>query len=343
MSISVKKIIKKIMMVVFRNISIFIFILLILSFGLLKSEFFRYTNIESIVINASYIGILAIGMTFVLLTGGIDLSVGSVMYLTLITAANLINNIGWPVWLALALALIIGLLFGAINAMLIVKLKISPFLATLSTMIIGRGLGMIVSNSQTLSLPQSIVSLGSKRLIGIPFSIIFFVVIAAISYTLLKASPFGRHVYAVGNNLEKAKKAGINTSSILTSVYIISAFLATIAAIVAVMRIGAINASFGSGDEFDAIAAAVIGGTSLFGGIGNVFPGTVIGALIVQTVNTGLVYLNVDVYVQPIMSAVVIFLAVYMDSIKNARLQKVERRNILIEKKDILQKHDGAL
>lgn len=141
----------------------------------------------------------------------------------------------------------------------------------------------------------------------------------------------GRQIYAVGNDIEAAKKGGIKHNSIIFWVYIISGLLASLGGIISVSQIGIINAGFGSGDEFDAIAAAVLGGTSLYGGIGSVFPGTVIGTVLIQMVQAGLVYLQVDIYIQPLISAGIIFLAVFLDSIRKTQEVKLQRRNIRVD------------
>jgi len=322
---------KNLSMGLMKNTSIVILAIILVIFGFFRPDFLKYSSLESIAINASYIGVLAVGMTFVLITGGIDLSIGTIMYMTWITAGILQNNYNVRIWLMLLIVLAIGLLFGLVNSFLIVRLKITPFLATLGTMIIGRGLGQIISKSHIVYIPKEIVTLGSKRFATIPIPIVIFITIVIVSFIILKRTSFGRQLYAVGHDQDKAKKAGINKDRILSLVYVINAFLATIGAVISIMRLGIIDAIFGRGDEFNAIAAAVLGGASLFGGIGNVFPGTVFGTLIIQAVNSGLVYLQIDVYLQPIISAVVIFVSVFLDSIKNKQMKKMERRNIRLE------------
>ena len=315
----------------FKNTSIAILIMIMIIFGLFRADFLKLSNLSSIFVNSSYIGVLAVGMTFVLITGGIDLSIGSIMYLTWITAGYLQNNHDIPVWLMLIIVTAIGLVFGVINAVLIVKMKITPFLATLGTMIIGRGLGQLISKSYIVYIPKSLVKIGSKYLFGIPVPVFIFLIIVLIAFIILTKTKFGRQLYAVGHSEEKAKKAGINSERILFIVYIISALAATIGAAISIMRIGVIDAVFGRGDEFNAIAAAVLGGASLFGGVGSVLPGTLIGTLIIQAVNSGLVYLQINVYLQPIISALVIFISVLIDCIKNRKIKLLERRNIRLD------------
>ena len=310
-----------------KNTPIILFIVVFTIFGILSPKFFRYENFENIATQASYIGIIAVGMTFVLLTGGIDLSVGAVMYLSAATAGVLIEK-GVPVGIALMIAVLIGIVFGCINAFAIIKLRILPFVVTLSTMVAGRGFGLLITKSRSISLPRSVMLIGSTRIFGIPLPIIIFAVIVSIAYIFLKMTPKGRQIYAVGNDVEAAKKAGIRTSQVLATVYILSGLFAAIGGIISVAQLGNINASFGSGSEFNAIAASVLGGTSLFGGIGSVFPGTVIGTVLIQMIQAGLVYLQVDLYIQPLITAGIIFLAVFLDSVRDAQIMKLERRNI---------------
>lgn len=321
----------KLKLTLLKNIPVILFILIFVIFGVLSPRFFKYDNFENIATSASYIGIATIGMTFVLLTGGIDLSVGSNMFLSASCAGLLIQNFNFPTWLALLCAVLVGAAFGAFNAFCIVKLRILPFLVTLSTLVAGRGLALKLTESQAVPLPDSVSTLGAVRFLGIPLMVIIYLVIVLLAHTLLKHFPLGRQIYAIGNDAEAAKKAGINHDSRIAFVYIFCGILAAIAGIVSVAQMGIVNAGFGEGDEFDAISAAVLGGTSLFGGVGTVFPGAVIGTILIQMVQAGLVYTQVDMYIQPLIQAAVIFLAVYLDSIRSKEILKLESRNIRVE------------
>ncbi len=326
-----KDTISKLFLLLLKNTPIVLFVVIFILFGILSPKFFSYTNFENIATQASYIGIIAVGMTFILLTGGIDLSVGSIMYVSASTTGILIAK-GLPIWIALSLSLVIGIVFGYINAFAIVKLKILPFVVTLSTMVAGRGIGLSITQSRSIMLPESITKIGSTRIIGIPLPIIIFALVVATAYIILMKTQLGRQIYATGNDVEAAKKAGINTDKVLFIVYILSGLFAALGGIISVAQLGNINAGFGNGDEFDAIAAAVLGGTSLFGGVGGVFPGTVIGTILIQMIQAGLVYLQVNLYIQPIISAGIIFLAVFLDSIRDQKINKLERRKIRTEK-----------
>lgn len=322
----------KIQVFILKNIPFILFALIFIIFGILSPRFFRYDNFESIATSAAYIGIATVGMTFVLLIGGIDLSIGSNMFLSAACVGLLIQNYKFPIWLALFCGIIIGTLFGAFNAFCIVKLRILPFLVTLSTLVAVRGLTLLLTQSHEVPLPESISSLGADKFLGIPYTIIIYVVILVMAFILQKLTPLGRQIYAVGNDPEGAKKAGINSDRIIYFVYILSGFLAAIAGIVSVSQMGSVTAGFGEGEEFKAISATVLGGTSLFGGVGTILPGAVIGTVLIQMVQSGLVYIQMDLYVQPLVLSGIIFLAVFLDSLRNRQITKIERRKIRVEK-----------
>lgn len=308
-----------------------LFALLFIGFGLLSPRFFQYQTLENIVKQASYIGIVAVGMTFVLLTAGIDLSVGSIMYVSAVCAGLLMRG-GASVALGLAVALGVGLLFGAVNALLITRLKMIAFIVTVGTLFVGRGLGLTLTQSQGITYPRVVTQLGSARLFGlVPLPIVIFAGVVLVAHLVLTRTTFGRQVYAVGNDPEAAKKAGINVTRILTLVYIISGVCAAIGGFISVAQLGNVTARFGDRDEFDAIAAAVLGGTSLFGGRGNVFPGTVLGAVLVQMIVAGLTFTQVDIYLRDIVFGLVIFVTVLLDSVRNRYLARLEQRTIRME------------
>ena len=266
-------------------------------------------------------------MTFVLLTAGIDLSVGSNMYLSSVIAGLLMRHAGLDVLPALVVALVVGTLYGAFNAFCIVRLKIIPFMVTLGTLVVGRGIGTALTESKQIDFPPIMTQFGLTSILGIPMPIIAFVIVVIVAFIILTRTPIGRQIYAVGNDIEVAKKAGINTDRVIALVYIFSGFCAALAGFILIAQIGRLDRSFGEGREFDAIAAAVLGGTSLFGGVGGV-TGTVIGALLIQMVQAGLVFNSVNLYLQPMVRAVIIFIAVFFDSLREANLAKLKRRFI---------------
>lgn len=328
--------------VLLNNSTLILFVTVFIVFGLASPrtaigetgiEFPRFwlpENILNIIKQAAvFAGIIGVGMTFVLLTAGIDLSVGSNMYLSVVVAGLLMRSSGLEIVPAMIVSVLVGMLFGAFNAFCIVRLKIIPFMTTLATLVIGRGLGTALTESQQIDFPERMNAFGQTQVLGvIPMPIVFFAAVVIAAWFVLTRTQFGRQVYAVGNDIEAAKKAGINTDRTLAMVYVISGLCAGLAGFILASQLGGrVDRSFGETREFDAIAAAVLGGTSLFGGVGNVF-GTVVGALLIQMVGTGLQFGLVNLYLQPMVRAFIIFLAIFFDSLREANMKKLKRRFI---------------
>lgn len=315
---------------ILKNSTAVLFVMIFVMFGLIAPRFFTLKNFQNIMSNASYIGIIAVGMTFVLLTGGIDLSVGSTMYLSVVVCGKLINEANFPVFPAVLISLLVGATVGAVNAFSITKLHLVPFITTLITQTIARGVGLFITRSVAVNYPDSVTLMSTSTVAGfIPLQIFIFLMVVLVACIVLNRTRYGRQLYAVGNDLESAKKAGIKSDRLIASTYVISGLLAALGGFVTITQIGRVNAGFGSGDEFDAIAAAVLGGASLFGGVGTIFPGTVLGTVMIEMIQAGLVFANVDIYIQPIIMAAIIFSAVFIDSIRTMQIKKLERRNIL--------------
>ena len=323
---------QRFVLAILKNTPTILFVAIFVMFSLLDQRFFTWSNFENIISSSAFVGILAVGMTFVLLTGGIDLSVGATMYISAGILSVLLVDYNWSVLPAILVSMLAGTLWGCLNAFLVSKVKVLPFMVTLGTLTAGRGLGLLITQSRNISMPGA-MRFGAYRvfdLIPIPIVILAVVVIAA--YIILQWTAWGRQIYAMGNDPEAAKKAGLNTGRLLASVYIVSGFCASLAMVVAVSQQGSVSASFGEGVEFRAIAAAVLGGTSLFGGVGAVFPGTLIGTMLVQMISTGMVYLQVDLNLQDMISPLVIFFAVFVDAQRMSLIKRLERRNIRVEK-----------
>lgn len=311
---------------------VLLFLAVFLLFGLLEPRFLEYGSFENILKQASYIGIVAVGMTLVLLTAGIDLSVGSNMYVSAAVAGLVMQQHGAPVWVGLLASLAVGLAFGAVNAFAITRLGIVPFIVTLGTLVAGRGVGLALTGSRAVPFPEPVLAIGSGRLLGlVPLPLAIFGAVVLLAHLFLHHTPMGRQIYAVGEDAEGARRAGIPTRRRLATVYLLCGMLAALGGFVSVAQLGIVNAGFGEGDEFDAIAAAVLGGTSLFGGRGTVFPGTVLGTVLIQMVAAGLVFTQVDLYLQPLVIAGIIFVAVMLDSLRTRRLSSRARRTIRVE------------
>ena len=304
-----------------------IFVAVLAWFGVQNPDFLSAESLGNIVKQSSFIGIAAIGITFVLLIAGIDLSVGAVMYLAPLIAGILMRDLGIGAPGGLATALLAGAALGAINAAAIVGLGILPFIVTLATLFAFRGFGAFLTGSRQFDFEPAMREFGLASVAGVPVPVVFFAILAVGAHVVLSRTTFGRQVYAIGNDPEAARKAGLPVASVRFRVYVISGACAGLAGFVMISQIGRLDAGFGEGREFDVIAAAVLGGASLFGGIGSAF-GAVFGATLIQTVKTGLVFTGVNLYLQPILMAAIIFLAVLIDSLRAHRLQQRKRRTI---------------
>ncbi|MEM9327655.1 MAG: ABC transporter permease [Bacteroidota bacterium] len=308
----------KLFTIVKRQGIIGLWLLLILGFSLASESFFTAQNLVNILIQASTLTIIAVGMTFVLLSAGIDLSFGSIMFLAGV-AAGMLTTRGVGLGVAVPTILIIGLLFGLLNGLLIVRLRLIPFIVTLATFYMGRGLGLLLSDTRAINLPEAILQIGSSRILGVPVPVWIMILVVLIGHLILSRTVFGRYIYAVGHSKEKAAKAGLPVNRILIGTYAMGGLCAGVGGLVAIAQLGAVSPSFGLQSEFLAIAAAVLGGTSLFGGKGGIFPGTVVGAFTMQTIQNGLVIVNADPYLHQLVTGAVIFLIVWVDSRQNAK------------------------
>ena len=321
---------RRALLLLLNNAPLLLFAAVFAVFGSASAKFLETQSLVNILIQSSAIGVVAIGMTFVLLTAGVDLAVGSVMFVAVAVAGKIIFR-GQPLWLGFAAALGVGVISGALNAVFITRLRIIPFVATLAILFVGRGFGLWLTETRAMNMPEGITQLGVARLAGIPAPILAFALVSVVAHLVLTRTAFGRQIYAIGNDIEGARKAGIPVGRIVFLVYVISGACAALSGIVSLTQTGAVSPSFGKEKEFAAIAAAVLGGTSLFGGRGSVFPGTILGAVLIQSVEAGLVIGNADPYVYPLVMSAVIFLAVLVDSIRTRILARLERRPIHVE------------
>jgi ribose/xylose/arabinose/galactoside ABC-type transport system permease subunit len=310
-----------------RNATYLIFGAVLLWFGLQAPAFLMPESLANIVKQSSFIGIAALGMTFVLLTGGIDLSVGSVMFLAPLLAGIAMRALDLPVPAGFAIAVLAGIAMGGINAFFIVVLRVIPFIVTLATLFLFRGFGTWLTSSTQFDFPDEMRAFGLSSFLGVPTPIVIFAVFAVAAHLILAHTTFGRQIYAFGNDPEAARKSGINTPWVQAQVYIICSACAAAAGFVLIAQIGRLDVAFGEGREFDVIAAAVLGGASLMGGTGTAF-GAVLGATLIQTVKLGLVFTGVNLYLQPIMLGAIIFLAVLADGLRGQRLRARLRRTI---------------
>lgn len=275
--------------------------------------FFTVQNLVIVLRQVSVNGILAIGVTFVIIAGGIDLSLGSVVALTGVVAASFAHPGAYPLIIPLLIGLLTGALVGVINGLTITIGRVAPFIVTLGMMTMARGLALVWSDGRPVTnLSPAFNFIGGGDVLYIPVPILLFVLVIIVAYILLNYTTTGRYIYAVGGNEQAARASGIRVNAVKMFAYIMCSGLAALAGIVLASRITTGQPNAGVAYELDAIAAVVIGGTSLLGGRGTVM-GTVIGVLIIGVINNGLDLLNVSSYYQQIIKGVIIIGAVLID------------------------------
>jgi ribose transport system permease protein len=288
-------------------------VVIFLIFGLLNPNFLTSGNLRDIAVSASVNAIIGLGITFVIITGGIDLSVGSIASFVGIATATIMVNSGTSPFLALLAGIAIGLVCGAINGLLITKLKLPPFIATLGTMSIYQGFAYVVTNGKPVyNIPKEFVFMLNSYIGGIPVAVILVAVLAVLCWLLLRRTVFGQNVIATGGSEETAWLSGVRVDRVKIAVYALSGVLAGIGGLVIVARINAAQTDAGSPYLLTAIASAVIGGANLMGGEGRI-AGTLVGALILGALTNGLVLLNVPSFYEQIVTGLVVVIAVALD------------------------------
>jgi len=306
-------------------------ILLMAVFAMVEPRLLTPVNLFNIARQVSVTGLLAIGMTFVILTAGIDLSIGSLVAFAGLVAAAVAKGglsdrftvgddaigFGWP--LAVLAAILVGVVCGYIQGFAITRLKVPPFVVTLGGMSVFRGAALLFAAGGPISgFEPGFAWWGQGKIGPVPVPVILFLICAIAAHIVLTYSRFGRRVYAVGGNPEAARLSGLNVNSIICTVYVIMGFFCGLCAFVLSARLNSAEAVAGTGYELTVIASVVIGGTSLFGGVGTIF-GTVVGSLLIGVLLNGLVILNVSSYIQQIIIGVIIVLAVAFDTFAKSR------------------------
>jgi len=301
------------------SIQFSIFVVLVVmcvALSIVNPTFITVNNLQSVTRAFSYIAIMAIGELLVILTGGIDLSIGSMVGLGGLLSAYLIVNAELPVLVAVLAAILACTAFGVINGFLITRVNLPPFIATLGIMSIARSVCYIITKGYPiLRLPKSFLYIGQGYVGPIPFPVILMVLVGVGASVSLRKTVTGRRIFALGGNEEATRFSGINTNRIKMLVYILSATLAGFAGVILTSRMGSAQSSVGISYELDGIAAVIIGGTSMSGGEGSVI-GTIIGAAIMGIIKNALVLLQVDPYWQQLIIGLVIILAVSIDQIR---------------------------
>ncbi|MEQ1937780.1 ABC transporter permease [Mesorhizobium sp. CN5-321] len=272
-------------------------------------------NISNLLRQGSMIAILAVGQTFVIITAGIDLSVGAIVgFCTVIPA--LVINAGWPVPVAVLATLLVGVAIGLFHGFGIVRMGLPPFIITLATLTSLRGVGLLITNGNSISIQSDAFQEFSRNsFIGIPNLFWMVILVAVPSYVLLHHSRWGRYLFAVGSNPEAARLSGVNVPRTIYMAYILSGLCAAFVGVLLASRIGIGNPTQAEGWELQAIASSVIGGTSLFGAIGSVH-GPLLGAFILATINNGANLLNVNSFWQRVITGLLIIVIVYFDGLR---------------------------
>jgi ribose transport system permease protein len=299
---------------------IWVLLLMVIVAAVYKPTFINPSNLVSVARQTALFGIVAIGMTMVILTAGIDLSVGSVVAVAGVVCATMLDA-GLPVWSVVIAGLAIGATLGSINGAVIVFGRVPPFIMTLGMMVIGRGLAMTISGGHPVHFREAAESfswLGQGFLLGLPVPVWVFMLVAGVALFVLRYTAFGRTIYAVGSNPEAARLSGINVGATIFSVYAISGFLAGLTALIMISRLTVGEPVLATGLELEAIAMTVIGGTSLFGGEGGVI-GTILGAAIVTVLANMLNLFGVSPFTQQIVNGVLLVAAVLFETYRRNR------------------------
>jgi ribose transport system permease protein len=292
-----------------------VLVLLAALMAALAPNFVSLGNAVNVARSVSINAILAAGMTLVILTGGIDLSVGSILAVSGVTGVLLWSN-GIPTPIALLGGVLVGALAGAVNGVFVARFALPAFIVTLGSMTYLRGLAYSLLGGQPLVATElGYRGVGNGSIAGIPQPVVIMIVVYAVLWFVLERTRFGRHVYAVGGNMEGARLAGINVRRVLMSVYMIGGAAAGVAGVIFSARVLSAQPTAGTGYELDAIAAVVLGGTALAGGRGRIL-GTLIGAVIIGVLSNGLVLMNVPFFYQLVIKGIVIIIAIGLDSLK---------------------------
>lgn len=293
------------------------FVLICIFFYIATPKFLSYENIMNVIRQRSVLAVAAVGTTIIMIGGGIDLSIGAVVGLTTCLSLKLIVALGWPAPLAVLLAIVVGVVIGFINGLLATKLGIPPLVATLGTMLVVRGAAYVFTNNTTISghLPNWYFFIGRGYVGPLPVQVVITGIIYIIAGFLMKGTIFGIHTYAIGSNRKAARLAGIGVDRHCIVLYMIGGLTSAVAGVLLSARLGSGWAGHGTGYEFDIIAAILLGGTSIFGGKGNIFR-TLIGIMLIGALTNGMNLLNVNTFYQMIATGLVLILALSLEKLR---------------------------
>ncbi|WP_019120916.1 ABC transporter permease [Brevibacillus massiliensis] len=308
-----------VLLLLLKNKVLVALLLLCLFFSTATEQFLRIDNILNIFLQSAIMGVVAIGMTYVIITAGIDLGVGSVVAVSGMFIAGMVQS-GMPLIVAVLVGLLAGTLSGMINGFFITRCNMAPFIVTLGMMAAARSVTLVYSDAQTISVYKdpTLQFLRMGQIAGIPVMILITVVMFLAAHYVLSNTVFGRHVYAIGSNKKAAELSGINVKRVQMMVYVIAGTLAGLGGLMMTARLGSGTPLAGSNLELMAIAAVVIGGTSLSGGRGTIF-GTLVGVLLINVLNTGMNLMNISSHYQGLIMGIVIIFAALIDSVSNKK------------------------
>ncbi len=299
-------------------------------FTILNPMYLTKQNLMSMLVAASLVGLVAIGETFLVIAGAVDLSPGAVAAFASVLAAVLLDK-GLGTVPTLVIVALSGVVVGMINAIAVNKLQLEPFIATLATMSLFRGFAFIICNGQPMAIKeQSFLNIGTKRLFDIPIPVIILIIAFIVFGIMLAKTTFGRNIYVVGGSKVAARLAGINPGKIITILYVIMGVLSSLGGALLAARMNSGQPSASNGLEFDAITAAVLGGTAFSGGIGTIF-GTVLGVLILQGFNTGLLMSNVPVFWQNVARGLLLLVALGFDVVRRKQREKSQLKQSMAD------------
>lgn len=287
---------------------------------LVNPKFLTALNLRNLSENISYVMIIGIGMTGVMISGGLDLSIGSVMAFGSCISALLMRSAGFSPFIAVIIGLLASSLFGLFNGILIVRVGIPSFIVTLGSMQIARGIVQAITKGRPIyPLPESFSFLGNSLILGVPVSVLIMLLLALVFNFLYKNTSYGRGIYAIGGNYEAARLAGLPVKNVSMSVYIITSMLAGLSGLIMTSKMSSAQVSLGTGWEFKVITAVIIGGTSMMGGIGTI-TGTLLGAILMGVIQNGMILLRISIYWQNIVIGLIIIFAVTLDVLRRKKM-----------------------
>jgi len=292
----------------------------VIFFSIAAPYFLTFKNFNSLIHAAAPLLVIASGMAFIVFTGKLDISLGSIAYLSTCIGAVLMKNHGVSIPAALLITLFFGGFLGAVNGFIVVFLKVNPLITTLGTLTAFRGIGLILTQSFEIRMPEMIRIFGTSRLSGVFVDVLLAVFILLIMHLVHQHTSFGRQVTALGNGEEVCRRLGIRVDLIMFSTFILAGFLSSVGGIMSMAQIGSLTTFLGKGMEFTAVAAIVLGGISLFGGEGRILPGVLIGVLTLEIIRNGLNHLGANPYLYEFVNGGIIFIAMSADALK-ARLR----------------------